>query len=754
MKTLNITKFNLLIVVIALVPCLAQAQSSDSVLTRLGQWGWGPCDGVAVKGNYAYIGNGAMLQVLDITHPRYPIPVGQLLTNGPVSDVVVSGNYAYTLKPFRIIDISNPTLPRLISTFSPSSVPLTTMTVRGNYVYAGNMSGAIYIIDVSNPYQPKVVNPAMSVTTSGEFVESIVVSGKNLYASSYDGHSLDIYDVSNPTNPISLGHPFDIFGGTAMAVDGDHLFIGTQSSQLQVYDLRNPANPRYITAMSLRTTGTSSAIWTYAISVVNKLAYLSTSDGFRVVDIADTSNVKTVAEMHAYLDRQSGDSVKFGSGSQFITSDYAYLTTGRGLLVVSTDNPGSLETDAFFGTGLEAVNIATDSSDHAFIAELSGGLKIVDFSNPSSPQLVGQYNPDESVRYVVVRNHFAYLLCDSDIRVLDISELGNPRLVARLHFRDTLNDNNGVFEYGCMIPDDSTLFIARNSDMVYAVDIQDPYHPRAQGTYLTRGVPFDIAAYGNFLYVAEVDTGIQIFDQSGPGSLSGTSFTAIVPLSGFSLIDNRLFVVGFEGTILGEAALAEFTLSDSTDPRLVTTWNIPGGITTVYADDDRDFVYFSYNQNLLGVNLENPDSAKVLSLANAASYGVLAFGPVAVSNGIILLGIRDQGVLVLSNSLDTTEGYPPASSQNFKLFQNYPNPFNPGTHIMFQSKVESQITIDVYNILGERVLSRDLGVLQAGTYRQTLDMHQFASGVYFCRVEAVTSDGRKLIQTRKMELLK
>ena len=94
MKTLNITKFNLLIVVIALVPCLAQAQSSDSVLTRLGQWGWGPCDGVAVKGNYAYIGNGAMLQVLDITHPRYPIPVGQLLTNGPVSDVVVSGNYA------------------------------------------------------------------------------------------------------------------------------------------------------------------------------------------------------------------------------------------------------------------------------------------------------------------------------------------------------------------------------------------------------------------------------------------------------------------------------------------------------------------------------------------------------------------------------------------------------------------------------------------------------------------------------------
>ena len=39
----------------------------------------------------------------------------------------------------------------------------------------------------------------------------------------------------------------------------------------------------------------------------------------------------------------------------------------------------------------------------------------------------------------------------------------------------------------------------------------------------------------------------------------------------------------------------------------------------------------------------------------------------------------------------------------YHLAQNYPNPFNPGTVIRFDIPVTAQVTLEVFNILGQRV---------------------------------------------------
>jgi len=88
----------------------------DSVQTKVGEWRWGPCYSAAVKGNYAYIGNGLLLQVLDISNPANPTVVGELYTGGSIRKIIISGNYAYTIFPFQIIDISDPTNPVLVKT--------------------------------------------------------------------------------------------------------------------------------------------------------------------------------------------------------------------------------------------------------------------------------------------------------------------------------------------------------------------------------------------------------------------------------------------------------------------------------------------------------------------------------------------------------------------------------------------------------------------------------------------------------------
>ena len=68
----------------------------------------------------------------------------------------------------------------------------------------------------------------------------------------------------------------------------------------------------------------------------------------------------------------------------------------------------------------------------------------------------------------------------------------------------------------------------------------------------------------------------------------------------------------------------------------------------------------------------------------------------------------------------------------FSLEQNYPNPFNPVTLISYTVPHTSDVKIDVYNVLGQRVqVLVDEAALAAGTYTINFRADRFASGVYF-----------------------
>jgi len=91
---------------------------------------------------------------------------------------------------------------------------------------------------------------------------------------------------------------------------------------------------------------------------------------------------------------------------------------------------------------------------------------------------------------------------------------------------------------------------------------------------------------------------------------------------------------------------------------------------------------------------------------------------------------------------------------NFELAQNYPNPFNPSTTISIGLPVKSDVTLDVYNIVGERVLSLYNGELAAGNYHYTVDASNLTSGIYIYVLSAVGEDGKNSTLSRKMTLLK
>jgi hypothetical protein len=87
--------------------------------------------------------------------------------------------------------------------------------------------------------------------------------------------------------------------------------------------------------------------------------------------------------------------------------------------------------------------------------------------------------------------------------------------------------------------------------------------------------------------------------------------------------------------------------------------------------------------------------------------------------------------------------------KEFALYQNYPNPFNPTTKIKYTLPVESNVTIEVFDILGNRVKTLIQEKQEAGTNEVEFNAGNLVSGVYFYQIQAGT-----FTQTKKMILMK
>ena len=86
---------------------------------------------------------------------------------------------------------------------------------------------------------------------------------------------------------------------------------------------------------------------------------------------------------------------------------------------------------------------------------------------------------------------------------------------------------------------------------------------------------------------------------------------------------------------------------------------------------------------------------------------------------------------------------------SFMLYQNYPNPFNPTTEIRFDIPKSGDVTLDIYNIIGQKVVTIADGYFEAGTYTHEWDASPYSSGIYLynLRIDDYT-------MSKKMILLK
>lgn len=122
--------------------------------------------------------------------------------------------------------------------------------------------------------------------------------------------------------------------------------------------------------------------------------------------------------------------------------------------------------------------------------------------------------------------------------------------------------------------------------------------------------------------------------------------------------------------------------------------------------------------------------------------------------GITEDGVREYVIEVTGHYTNGDDNSLSKIKQNiplvYNLSQNYPNPFNPTTKINYELPLNTKVNIVIYDILGREVMRLvNNEFKQAGRYTVEFNGQNYASGVYFYRIEA-----GNFIQSKKMVLVK
>jgi hypothetical protein len=141
-------------------------------------------------------------------------------------------------------------------------------------------------------------------------------------------------------------------------------------------------------------------------------------------------------------------------------------------------------------------------------------------------------------------------------------------------------------------------------------------------------------------------------------------------------------------------------------------------------------VFYKFGAVFSGVDTLNGAASY---MDNEAGFGLNHTLALNLSGGVIVQDNKfgDQ----VTGIVEQHTGSLPAK---YTLSQNYPNPFNPSTNISYAIPVSGNVSLKIYNILGQEVATVFQGFQKAGAYIANFDASKLASGVYLYRLQAGT----------------
>jgi hypothetical protein len=503
--------------------------TSTPNLELLGHIG-GSAYGLAILGDYAYIGEGPTLAVLDITGPYTPTLAGRSeLLPYRIGDIDAHNDYVYAtdndtgLHIFDASDLGN------LHEVGSIETPFTAMgvVVSDTLAYVADNWGGLRIIDVNNPDQPAEIGFVQSPSYSW-YATELDIRGSLVYLV---GSDLVIIDVSNPMLPTLVSRSEIYSSAYSVVVDGTYAFIGDFEGGLRVIDVSDPNSPSEVGYCDPHLNPYSQ----YRNVLVSEgFAFLTSegqSMGFYVIDVSDPTHPVEVT-FHSgpsYLANiDTRDNILFG------------LDSVSGLWKFNVSNPSQPALTAVYRVLGETYQI--DMSENvAYAANGYNGLYTLEVSNPSTilPLSRSEHSAEDTdySRDLIVLGNHTYITEGNGLRILDTSD---PAMPEEASYIATIAQATAVFVL------DDKAYIGTDEGHLYIVDVSNPVLPDTLSIFNASTEPIeDIFVANQIAYLGTWYNGLKIIDVSdanNPALL--TTYLNHEMITEIELVGNLAYLAG------------------------------------------------------------------------------------------------------------------------------------------------------------------------------------------------------------------
>ena len=480
---------------------ISQSLKSTKAIELTGRWNQGPVFASAVSGSYMYFGSSGTVRVVKVDKDASGNAtawqeVASIETDGVVRDMLVAGHYLYIADGsgwMRVINIKQPYKPKLIGALKLQS-EIKAIAYDKDRVYIAAGWKGVHIIDVSVPEKPELLN---SYESKGYSLDLVVMDSIAFVAAGHDA-GLQISDLSDPQKPQWLGE-HDI-SGSASGIDSDGRFVyvvnmDDEKPNLSIFDAEDRENPVQVAAEPL-------IYGAERVRLQGSLAYVAGVANDAGLIVIDVSSPHSPNKLGSWWDPTCSESVT-------VDNQIAYLAHGdQGLEILDVRNPSEPTVIEHFAAAGRVRGVDTQGK-LAFVANGYRGLKIVDVTQPKQPQDIAEIKTYRALD-VDVAGPFAHIADDwAGYKLVDISDANNPVELASL---DTPGYAEAVHVVG------HYAYIADGEGGLRILNVLKPQEVKEVGSVALGGYAYEVFVQGNTAFVAAGKAGLVSIDVSNPSN--------------------------------------------------------------------------------------------------------------------------------------------------------------------------------------------------------------------------------------------
>lgn len=273
-----------------------------------------------------------------------------------------------------------------------------------------------------------------------------------------------------------------------------------------------------------------------------------------------------------------------------------------------------------------------------------------------------------------------------------------------------------------------------------AIDFGNAVHETSDGGFVITGRAMDFAIGSPALYLVRADSDgdtlwTKIYNHpNAPVIFSIGKDVYEMPDGGFLVAGSRALLIRTDAN--GDTLWTKLYEGECNNMQPVNDGGfiIAGNNSLIRINQDADTVW----TKIIG---ESSDVANSVQQTSDGGFIVTGRTNSSGNPNVWLVRIGSEGTTFAEYNSTVPSGY--------KLFQNYPNPFNPGTVISYQLPVSANVSLKVYDVLGNETATLADEYKTAGNYEVEFDATNLPSGIYFYKLQA-----GDFTETKKLTLLK